>query len=346
LEVSVPVTLEDVAARAGVSRSLVSLALRGSPRVAKESRERVLAAAAELGYRPNLNARRLASTHTGTFGVLISDLHNPLFAEILDGLVAGMKGVPEEMLLASGFRDPERERAALESFLAHRVDAIVVVGVEIPASEIATVARSVPTVAVGRRVRGVDSVVIDDRLGASLVTEHLITLGHRRIAHVDGGKGNGAAARRRAYADTMRAHGLVEHIQICPGEYSEEAGRHAFERLWREPRPTAIFAANDQSALGVLSGARSAGVQVPNEVSVAGFDNITFARSDLVSLTTVDYPHTQLGEIVANLVKARLADNEAKPSVIVLTPTLLPRSTTAPIHPRGLPQPVLTASAE
>jgi len=332
----VSVTLEDVAARAGVSRSLVSLALRDSPRVAQQSRERVLAAAAELGYRPNLNARRLASSHTGTFGVLISDLHNPLFAEILDGLVEGMTGVPEELILASGFRDPKRERAAMDSFLAHRVDAIVVVGVQVPSSDIQTVARTVPTVAVGRRVRGVDSVVIDDRLGSSLVTEHLIGLGHQRIAHVDGGNGNGAAARRRAYEDTMRAHGLGEHVQICPGEYSEEAGSDAFAQLWRGSRPTAIFAANDQCALGVLSGARSAGVDVPKELSVAGFDNITLARSGFVSLTTVDYPHTHLGEIVAKLLKARLADNDAKPSVTVLTPTLVPRATTAPILPRAV----------
>lgn len=332
-----PVTLEDVAAHAGVSRALVSLALRDSPRVAKQSRERALAAAAELGYRPNLNARRLASARTDTFGVLISDLHNPLFAEILDGLAEGMNGVPEELLLASGFRDPKKEAAAMESFLAHRVDAIVLVGVQVPSSEIQALAGAVPTVVVGRRIRGVDSVVIDDRLGARLVTEHLITLGHRRIAHVDGGKGAGSADRRRAYMDTMRASGLGQYIQTCTGQYTEEAGRAGFERLWRQPRPTAIFAASDLSALGVLSGARSAGVDVPAELSVAGFDNTTLARSGFVSLTTIDYPHTQLGEIVATLLNARLSDAAAKPSLTVLTPTLVPRATTSPVQTKPAP---------
>lgn len=332
-----PVTLDDVAARAGTSRALVSMALRGSPRVAQRSRERVLAVATELGYRPNLHARRLTSTRTGTIGVLISDLHNPLFAEILDGFAKGMAGVPEELLLASGFRDTKKEAAAIESFLAHRVDAIVLVGAQVPSSEIQGLARSVPTVVVGRRIRGVDSVVIDDRLGVRLATEHLITLNHQRIAHVDGGKGAGSAARRRAYTDTMRAHGLGKHIQICPGEYIEEAGRAAFGRLWRQSRPTAIFAANDLSALGVLSGARSAGVDVPTELSVAGFDNTTLARSGFVSLTTIDYPHTQLGEIVAELLKARLADNSAKPRVTVLTPTLVPRATTSPVQIEAAP---------
>ena len=249
------ITLDDVAARAGVSRALVSMALHGSPRVAARSRERVLAAAEELGYRPNLNARRLASARTDTVGVPISDLHNPLFAEILDGLAAAMGGHPEQLILASGFRDPARKAAAVESFLAHRVDAIVLIGTQMPSSQIHAYARLIPTVVVGRRIRGVDSVTIDDQTGARLVTEHLISLGHRNVAHIDGGAGAGAAARRRAYADTMRAHGLQQHIQICSGEYTEEAGRSGFERLWSQSRPTAIFAANDLCALGVLSGA-------------------------------------------------------------------------------------------
>src|SRR5439155_17593191 len=210
----VAVTLEDVAARAGVSRALVSLALRNSPKVAEGSRQRVLAAAAELGYRPNLHARRLASTRSDTFGILLSDLHNPLFAEILDGLDTSTRGGPEQLLLASGFRDPERERAAVDSFLAHRVDGIVLIGCQLPAAEIQGLARSTPTIAAGRHVRGVDSVFIDDALGTRLATEHLISIGHQRIAHVDGGKGAGSATRRRSYADTMRAHNLGENVQI------------------------------------------------------------------------------------------------------------------------------------
>ncbi|MFC9833267.1 LacI family DNA-binding transcriptional regulator [Rhodococcus sp. NPDC127530] len=328
-----PVTLDDVAARAGVSRALVSLALRNSSRVAARSRERVLAAAEELGYRPNLNARRLASAHSGTVGVLISDLHNPLFAEILDGLADGTEDRPEQLILASGFRDVTRERAAVESFLAHRVDAVVLVGTQMPAPEIEKYGRVVPTVVIGRRIRGLDSVVIDDRLGARLVTEHLISLGHQRIAHVDGGKGAGAATRRRAYADTMRTHGLEQHIQICPGEYTEEAGRAGFEQLYgNHPRPTAIFAANDLSALGVLSGARAVGVDVPSQLSVAGFDNTTVARSGFVSLTTVDYPRAQAGEIASKLLQARLSDEDAKTQVITLTPTLVPRATTSAVR--------------
>jgi DNA-binding LacI/PurR family transcriptional regulator len=332
----VPVTLDDVAARVGVSRALVSMALRGSSRVAAHTRERVIAAAEELGYRPNLNARRLASARTDTVGVLIYDLHNPLFAEILDGLAAAMGGHPEQLILASGFRDPARETAAVESFLAHRVDAIVLIGTQMPSAEIHAYARSAPTVVVGRHIRGVDSVITDNATGARLVTEHLISLGHRNVAHIDGGTGLGAIARRRAYADTMRAHGLQQHIQICSGEYTEEAGRVGFERLWIRSRPTAIFAANDLCALGVLSGARAAGVAVPAELSVAGFDNTALVRSGFISLTTVDWPPVQAGEIAGELLQARLARElareTAKPRVITLTPKLVLRATTAAIQ--------------
>jgi DNA-binding LacI/PurR family transcriptional regulator len=308
------------------------MALRGSSRVAARSRERVFAAAEELGYRPNLNARRLASARTDTVGVLIYDLHNPLFAEILDGLAAAMGGRLEQLILASGFRDPAREAVAVESFLAHRVDAIVLIGTQMPSSQIHTYAQSAPTVVVGRRIRGVDSVVTDNAMGARLVTEHLISLGHRNVAHVDGGTGLGAAARRRVYIDTMRAHGLQQYINICPGEYTEEAGRSGFERLWSQSRPTAIFAANDMCAIGVLSGARAADVAIPADLSVAGFDNTALARSGFVSLTTVDWPPAQAGEIAGELLQTRLATDTAKPRVITLTPKLVARTTTSALQ--------------
>jgi DNA-binding LacI/PurR family transcriptional regulator len=331
-EVSVAVTLEDVAARAGVSRALVSLALRNSPKVAELSRQRVLAAAAELGYRPNLNARRLASRQSGTIGVLLADLHNPVFADVLDGLDQSTHRGPDQLLLASGFRDPERERAAVESFLSHQVDGIVVIGSRLSASEIQALSRITPTVVAGQRIRGVDCVFVDDALGARLLTEHLISLGHRRIAHLDGGKGAGAAPRRRAYADTMRAHGLGQNIRICAGNFSEEAGQAGFEQLWQEPRPTAIFAANDLSALGLLTAARARGVDIPADLSVAGFDNTTIAQSGYVSLTTVDFPRAQMGEVAGDLIRMRVSGGDAKAHAIMLSPTLVVRDTTSAIE--------------
>ena len=324
-----PMTLDDVAERAGVSRALVSRALNGGSRVSAGTRERILQAAQDLGYRPNLNARRLASRRTGTIGVLLADLHNPLFAELLDGFDEGLGDDREQVLLASGFREPQRERAAVDSFLAVQVDAIVLLGSQLPSSEIEELSRQTPTVAVGRPVRGVDSVVIDDAAGVRLVLEHLISLGHQRIAHIDGGHGARAASRRRAYTELMRSHGLTAHVQIHRGDYTEEAGEAGFQHIWYEAAPTAIFAANDLSALGVLSGARSKGVDVPAELSVVGFDDTTLARYGCVSLTTVGHPRTLMGALAAELVRSRLADPSKKPHGEVLIPSLVVRSTTA-----------------
>jgi DNA-binding LacI/PurR family transcriptional regulator len=159
---------------------------------------------------------------------------------------------------------------------------IVVIGSRLSASEIQALARITPTVVARQRIRGVDCVFVDDALGARLLTEHLISLGQRRIAHLDGGKGAGAAPRRRSYTDTMRAHGLGQSIRNLRGQL---LGRGRSSRLcaaWQEPRPTAIFAANDLSALGLLTAARAQGVDIPADLSVAGFDNTTIAQSGYV----------------------------------------------------------------
>lgn len=246
------VTMDDVAAKAGVSRAAVSMALRNSPKVSAARRAEILQAAAELGYRPNVNASRLARSTTGTIGVVFSDLHNTLYAEMLDGLAAVLGDALGQMLLASGFHDPDRERAAVEGFLSHRVDGLALLGSQLPNGDIQQLARETPTVIAGRRVDGVDSVTVDDARGAALATEHLIALGHRRIAHVDGGNGAGAALRREQFLATMREHRLTRQALVVSGDYTESAGHEAALHLLSTRRPpSAVFAANDLSALGV-----------------------------------------------------------------------------------------------
>jgi DNA-binding LacI/PurR family transcriptional regulator len=304
------------------------MALRGTGVVSESSRTRVLAAAADLGYRPNLNARRLASRRTDTIGVLISDLHNPLYAELLDGFDEHLADRSEQWLLASGFRDAGREKAAVDSFLALQVDAIVLLGSQLPSTSIQELSKNIPTVVAGRRIRGVDSVVGDDAAGVNLLMEHLMSLGHTSIAHVDGGQGAGAAGRRKAYTDAMRFHGLEDSIEIYRGDYTEESGEAAFPLLWEKSRPTAVFAANDLSALGILSAARVAGVQIPADMSIAGFDNTMLAQSGFVSLTTVGYSRSQMGAVAGDLLKERLGNRDKKPQTVTLTPSLAVRSTT------------------
>ena len=210
------VTMDEVAARAGVSRAAVSFALRNSPKVSAAQRAHIERIAAELGYRRNINASRLASGSTGTIGLVFSDLHNVLYAEVLDGIADGLADGSEQLLLASGFHDPARERAAVEAFLSHRVDGMALLGSQLPGEEIQQLAREAPTVVAGRRVHGVDWVTVDDTAGAALATEHLIALGHRRIGHIDGGSGAGAALRREQFTATMRRHRLSRGPRWLP----------------------------------------------------------------------------------------------------------------------------------
>jgi DNA-binding LacI/PurR family transcriptional regulator len=340
-------TLKDVAERSGVSRSLVSLALRNDIGVSATTRERILEIAAELGYRPNLNARRLASSHSDTVGVMLADLHNPVYAEILDGFSTELPAPSgpldsgrdeQQFLLATGFRDPRRERLGLEALVAQQVEGILLMGALSPDAFIQTVAAQVPLVVVGRRVPDVDCVLVDDAAGMRQAVEHLIDLGHRRICHLDGGQGAGSSTRRSAYRAVMTQHGLDDHIEVLPGDYSEHSGRAAVTTLLTEerrgPRPTALVAANDLSAIGVLAAARTHGLRVPEDLSVVGYDNTALAHNGYVEMTTVDYPRHELGAQARDLLTTRMKTSRTgKTRTAMVSPALVVRSTTALASP-------------
>ena len=213
-------TMEDVARRAGVSRALVSLVMRNSDKVSDRSRRAVLDAAEDLGYRPNLSARHLASKRTRTIGVVINDLHNPYFAGVIDGVKQAADAIGYRLLLNSAFLDDGGEQAALETFVDFNVDGVILTGARIKTSVIEQVARSVPVVVASRPMSStlVDTINNDDRVGARLVVEHLVALGHRQIVHIDGGRGAGAAQRRAGYKATMKQHGLEP--LVFPGVFT------------------------------------------------------------------------------------------------------------------------------
>ncbi|MEV5321355.1 LacI family DNA-binding transcriptional regulator [Streptomyces sp. NPDC052687] len=328
-----PPTIRDVADRAGVSKSLVSLVLRGSEQVRPEKREAVLRAARELGYRPNAAARSLSERRTRTVGVLLNDLRNPWFVDLLDGLNSLLHDHGLHMLLADARLNRRAGQDPAGPLLDLRVDGLVVVGTLPDPAALGAAAERIPVVVAGAREpvpAGVDVVAGDDEHGARLVTEHLIGLGHRRIAHI-AGYGAVGELRRRGFEAVMREHGLAERAVVEPGDMTEEGGYRGTVRLLSRPeRPTAVFAVNDITAIGALSAAAELGLRVPRDVSVAGYDNTSIARLRHVWLTTVDDTSHEVGRRAARCLLDRFERPGGAGRTHLAGPALEIRGTTAP----------------
>jgi DNA-binding LacI/PurR family transcriptional regulator len=336
-ETSRPATIIDIAGKAGVSKSVVSRVMRGEAAVSKASRDAVVAAAEELGYRANAAARSLVQRRSYNVGVMVSDLHNIFFAEVLDGLYAAAAERGYRTLITTGNRDPLAEERALEQLLELRADGIVLAGARLAAEVVAAAARSVPVALVGSDLRlpEVDVVVDDDFRGAELAVEHLAGLGHSEIALIDGGEGAGAAERRGGYRAAMAAAGLGPHVRIEPGDFTEGGGYDGARRLLAgSHRPTAIFASNDQSAVGALNAINEAGLTVPGDVSLMGYDNTALAALRHISLTTIHQPRNQIGEMAMKAVVRRIEHPGSPARRHVLAPKLIVRETTAKLLKR------------
>ncbi len=316
-----------------MSKSLVSLVMTDPDRVGEASREAVLKAAAELGYRPNAVARSLVQQRSGIVGVVISDLHNPFFADVADGIHAAASEYGLRALFSSGFLDPARERSAITTMLELRVDGLIVLGSRMKVASIERVASSLPVTLVGRHTRSkvLDSVGVDDIAGARAAVAHLADLGHSRIAHIHAGGAAGSPRRKRGYEKEMKARGLERHMRVISGDFTEEGGAKAMtELLAVESRPTAVFAPNDQAALGAMEVIDNAGLDIPGDISLVGFDDLTLAGLHRVSLTTVGQPRMDLGRQAMALLIERLDDGREEASHVTVPPNLVIRSTTGP----------------
>lgn len=331
-------TIRDVAARAGVSKSLVSLALANAPRVAPETRELILAAAEEIGYRRNAAAHALVARRTRTIGVFVLDLHNPMTADVLDAVQAEARRRDYRTIVVVGGEDAAAERAELEKLLEFRVEGILALGHRLPHGAEAAIGEDCPAVIIGSAPRGIEhlgSISNDDVMGAGLAVDHLAALGHRRIAHVDGGASAVADDRRRGYLAAMRRHGLDEHATVVPGSFSDEGGyRGARAALAAQDPPTALFVVNDLAAMGALAAVADAGLAVPGDVSVVGYDGTALAGMRPIGLTTVGQPLHELGTRAAAHLCGSLDGAAPAEPHLLLHPVLVERRTTAPPSPR------------
>ena len=323
-------TLADVAAHAGVSVPLVSIVMRDVPGASAATRERVRQAAEELGYRPDSRARMLRRTRSRLIGVAFGVQH-PFHGDLVSGLYAAADAADYELALSAV--TPSRvERRAIASLLQDRCEALILLGPHSPTSYLADLAARMPVVVVARAVRhrDVDVVRTDDAAGLHQAVDHLVDLGHTRIAHIDGGRAPGAAERRRGYREALQRHGLPA-IQILSGGLTEDEGAAAARALLDTvPRPTAVTVFNDRCAIGVLDVLRGAGLYLPRDMSVIGFDDDRLARLSHVALTTVAQDTQQITNLAVTRAIARLDGTTVTERELVIPPHLIVRSTTAP----------------
>lgn len=324
--------MEDVAASAGVSRALVSIVFRQAPGASEETRNRVLAAAAGLGYEPDRRASRLGRSRTRMVGVVF-DFGGDFHAEVIDGIYRAAAGHGYEVLL-SPVTPHRSEQDAIGAVLGERCEGVILIGPRVRTKEIAELAQRVPTLVLLRRPRlaTADAIATDDATGMGLLVDHLAGLGHERITYLDGGSAAGAAQRRKAFRSAMRRHGLAPAIMA--GGLSEDSGAHAAEEILQlDParRPSAVAAFNDRCAIGALHRLRSGGMAVPTDLSLTGFDDVAAAGYRHIDLTTVRQDTEALGALAIDRLRERLEEDAAPGVTELVAPALVIRSTTAPV---------------
>jgi LacI family transcriptional regulator len=296
-------TIREVAREADVSVATVSRVFTGKGPVRKETQRRIRRAAERLRYVPHGAARSLITRQTRTLGVLLPDLFGEFFSEIIRGVdtTARRSGYH---LLVSGSHSDRAETEAMLRAMRGRVDGLIVLSSDLDAKTIEShLPHRLPVVLLGSRRNGggVHTIDMDNFGGAQAMTRHLLGLGHRRIAFVTGPRTNRDAAERlRGFREAMRsAGGICEGPEVA-GDFREEGGYRAAGRLLRaRPKPTAVFAANDSMAIGLMSAFRERGLRIPEDIALAGFDDIPIARFTTPPLSTVRVPIAELGLIAA-----------------------------------------------
>ncbi len=331
-------TIKHVAARAGVSFTTVSHVLNSTRRVSDSARQRVEAAIAEMGYAPSAVARALKMSETLILGVIVPNITNPFFAELTRGIEDRCRQTDYSVFLCNTDDDAQRQARYLQRLLERRVDGLLLAAAAADAVPLVRrlEAAQVPTVVIDRTLPGLaaDLVRVDHQAGAALGVEHLIGLGHRRIACLAGPFVFAVSrARVAGWRQAMQDATLpIDERWLLEGDFSAAAGHAMTSRLLAEQDVTAIFASNDLLAIGALRAAAERGVSVPGRLSVIGFDGIDVGSYVYPALTTVAHPIRTMGETAASVLIERLLSGPGVRRDVVLPSRLLVRESTGPVR--------------
>lgn len=346
-------TLNDVAREAKVSRSLASLVFQDSPKVSEGSRKAVLKAAEKLGYQPNESARRLKSTSTKSIGVVLTDIHNPYYAQIFYGIESAGEESDYKLLIGnSGFQSDDlnqrsqilksRQIETVKTIRSQMIDGLICSSLRTAPEELRSASRNLPIVIIGHTptslIKEFDVVATDEAYAAEKVVEHLVNFGHKRIAHISGGTDDGPTYRSKAFLSEMRKRKLTDSAQVFEGSWSQEAGYDCTsEILKKKIRPTAIYAANDLIAMGVLARLKEEGIQVPQDISVIGYDDSQLASLKIANLTSVKESLFEMGRLGFELLTTRLEEKRGttSPQLLRIKPDLVIRESTGPVSKKA-----------
>ena len=324
-----PVTLEDVADATGFSRALISIVMRIAPGASDKTREIVMAKANELGYRPDIRARALASSGSRIIGVVFG-VAGSFHLKLLDGLYAAADKHRYSLVL-SAVTSARNETKAVSGLLDFRLAGLIMLG---PAKAKPIFAGQLPIAVVGWQVseQAVDSIQTSYDSGMRLAIDHLVGLGHKSIAHIDGGSGLIATARTKSYKKAMKAAGLTEFIQVIAGGEDSLDGQKAADLVLQlADRPSAIIAYNDDVAVAASTHFAYAGLSVPNDISLVGWDDSEAAARSEIPLTSVRQEPEQLAKLAFERILSRIENPEQEFEPIVLEPTLVVRLSTGKV---------------
>jgi LacI family transcriptional regulator len=333
----VPVTLKELAARAKVHPSTVSRVVNHDPslRIAAPTRARIEALLRETEYRPNGVARGLKLRQTLVLAVVIPDITNPFFGALFRGIEDAAAPRGYQVLLCNTDGSPDRQRAHLQALAARRVDGVILASSFLKDPAVRSLRHQhVPYVLVNRfSEEGMDPFVgSDDVAGARLATQHLVELGHIRIGHLSGqATVSTGVLRRRGYQAALAEAGLGgDPDLIVEAGFTEEGGARGAERLLALPEPpTAIFAVTDMAAVGALGHARKVGLRVPQDLAIAGYNDIPLASRMIPGLTTVHVPIQEFGSAATRMLLGQIDGGQVLPGRVVFTPQLVVRGSTA-----------------
>jgi LacI family transcriptional regulator len=321
-------TISEVARRAGVSAATVSRVLNGRTDVSRDLAARVHTAVQELGYRPNGVARNLRRQATKVWGLIISDIGNPFFTSVVRGVEDAAHEAGYSLVLCNSDDDLDKEQRYIDIALAEQLAGVIISPASEPSTDVsALVDRGIPVVAVDRRVGrlDVDTVLVDNVSGARLATQHLMESGCRRIACITGPTRTTTAAERlQGFRQAHEAAGReVDEDLVVLENFKADGGYDGAQRLLGiSTPPDGLFVANNLMTVGALEALMDAGVQIPDDMLLVGFDDIPWARLTRPRLTTVNQPMYDMGREAGRLLAARIGRDTSLPRTVVLPPDL------------------------